>query len=404
MKKGVSTGRWDAGRPARPGRYGSGIVVLAAALGAAGWLASAPREWAGHRDKDDKGNRDGIIIVLPPRLAAGENATLAAVARDGKVLPGVTVELSSGNQVTTDSTGRALFAVPVDGRVLLAYAAASGGKTVGPVSKGKNAAGEADSSEREAALIVAPVPRPLQIVSLPPWVGMRDRFVIRGFGFMGDATANRIFIGGQARLVLAASSLALVVAGSERAEPGPTTVVTQTKDAAKSATLTLVGVSMTSDSGALAPGKSGTLEFQVTGTEQLRAVEVRNLTPDVIRLPRGNFQHVESSGGAHNIIEIAARGLRDGDFSVEVRLMPAVEAPDIEAARTFLEAAHARADHGMRRQIEKWIASLGDQSTIGNMTKQMERAADRTADAGPVALDRAALIRAARNALRGTDK
>jgi hypothetical protein len=374
---------------------------MAAALAAAGWLASAPRGWAGHRDKGDKGNRgDGITIVLPPRLAAGENATLAALAPDGKLLPGVTVALSSGNEVTTDSTGRALFAVPVEARVLLAHVAASGGGIVRPVRKDRNSAGEADSSKRQAALIVAPVPRPLQIVSLPPWVGVHDRLAIRGFGLMGEAAANKIFIGGQPRLVLAASSLALVVGGSTRAEPGPTTVVMQTKHAATSATLTLLGLSMTSDSGALAPEKSEMLKFQVTGTDQPRAVDVRNLTPDVLRLPRGNFQRVESSGGAHNIIEIAARGLRDGDFSVDVRLEPAVQAPDIEAAKVFLESALARKpDHGLQRRITEWIANLDDQSRIESVTKHMEKTAEHTADS-----DSAALIRAARNTLRGADE
>jgi hypothetical protein len=397
MTRGDSQRRAAVARPARRHGLGCWVVVSAGILTATGWLAIAPRGWAGHGDREGGGNRDRITIVLPPRLAAGENATLAVVAPDGKLMAGITVALSSGTQVTTDATGRAQFAVPIDARVLLARLVAAEGSISRPATTPKNA--EADSKERQAAVIVPPVQRSLEIVSLPPWVAVRDRFAIRGFGFMGDARANKIFIGEQPRLVLASSSLALVVAGSARAQPGSSTVVIQTKDGAASATLTLVGVEMTSNPGALAPGKNGTLEFRVIGTDQPRAAEVRNLSPEVLRLLHGNFQRVESSGGAQNITAIAARGLRGGDFSVDVRLAPAAQTPDIEAAKTFLEAAHARGDHRMQRRIAEWIADLGDQNKIARMTKQMEKAADHAADA-----DSAALIRAAQNAIgRGAE-
>jgi len=369
------------------------------AIGAAVWLAIVPQGRASPRDNAGDGKRDGITILLPPRLAGGENATLAVLAPNGKLVPNVTVTLSSGMQVTTDSTGRALFEVPADARVLLAHAAMGGPGIPRTPPIAGNAYPKGEAGEIQAAVVVPGMPRPLQIVSVPPWVGMRDRFAIRGFGFMGDAAANKIFISGQPRMVLASSSLALVVAGSVKAEPGPGSVVVQTRDAAASATLTQLELEMASGPESLAPGKNGVLEFRVTGTDQPRALDVRNFSSDVLRLLRGNFQRVESSGGAQNSIAIAARGLHNGDFSVDVRLVPAVQAPDIEAAKAFLEAVLARSDHNHDRRIIVWIAELGEQDKIESMTEQIEKTANHTSDA-----DTAALIRAARDALRGTEK
>ena len=50
--------------------------------------------------------------LLPPRVVAGAQATLAVVDSHGRLLPNVTVELSTGQNVTTDVTGRALFKAP----------------------------------------------------------------------------------------------------------------------------------------------------------------------------------------------------------------------------------------------------------------------------------------------------
>lgn len=354
-------------------------VVLCAAVEL---LVIAPQVRAGPDTANDDSASDVMTIVLPPRLAAGENATLAVLGADGKLQPGVTVVLSSETeataQVKTDSTGRALFAVPVDARAVLARFA------------------DTVLGESEVALVVPPVAKPLQIVSLPPWVAVHSGFVIHGFGFMADAGANKIFFGGQQGLVLASSSLSLVVASGPRAELGPVTMVLQTKDAATSALLELEGVEMASDSASLAPGKDSVLKFRVTGTDEPRAVNVRNLSPEVIHLQHGDLQHLQSSGGAQNIISIAVRGLRDGDFSVDVSLAPVVKPPDIDAARALLEAAYVRGDSGVQRRITTWIAGLGDQQKLTSIAKQMEEAVKHSNDA-----DSAALLRAARNALQG---
>src|SRR6266851_2406003 len=48
-------------------------------------------------------------IILPPKLVAGAQATLAVLDSQGRLLPNIEVELSGGQKVTTDATGRALF-------------------------------------------------------------------------------------------------------------------------------------------------------------------------------------------------------------------------------------------------------------------------------------------------------
>src|ERR1700734_515081 len=53
-----------------------------------------------------------VTIVLPPKVEAGRRATLAVLGVDGRLAGGVTVQLATGQLITTDTTGRASFTVP----------------------------------------------------------------------------------------------------------------------------------------------------------------------------------------------------------------------------------------------------------------------------------------------------
>src|SRR5580700_5284128 len=64
-----------------------------------------------------------VSIVLPPRLVAGQPATLAVLGVDGRLAEGITVDLGKGQRVKTDKTGRAFFTVPTDAPLLIATAA-----------------------------------------------------------------------------------------------------------------------------------------------------------------------------------------------------------------------------------------------------------------------------------------
>ncbi len=60
------------------------------------------------------------ILLLPRRIVSGERATLAVLDISGRLTPGVTVNFSNGDRLTTDETGRALFAAPLNPGVIFA--------------------------------------------------------------------------------------------------------------------------------------------------------------------------------------------------------------------------------------------------------------------------------------------
>src|SRR5579859_4161964 len=64
-------------------------------------------------------------IILPPKLLAGAQATLAVLDTQGRLLSGAEVELPEGQRVTTDSTGRAMFMAMDKPGMLVARVSAS---------------------------------------------------------------------------------------------------------------------------------------------------------------------------------------------------------------------------------------------------------------------------------------
>jgi hypothetical protein len=87
------------------------ILAYVAALAAAFPAARASRRAVGEET--------GATIILPQKLVAGQPATLAVLTAEGKLAPGVPVEFSGGQRVTTDDSGRASFAAPDEAGVLL---------------------------------------------------------------------------------------------------------------------------------------------------------------------------------------------------------------------------------------------------------------------------------------------
>src|SRR5580704_15607040 len=59
-------------------------------------------------------------IVLPQKMRAGDPATLGVLDAAGRMTAGAVVVLSTGQKVTTDSTGRALFVAPSEPGVMTA--------------------------------------------------------------------------------------------------------------------------------------------------------------------------------------------------------------------------------------------------------------------------------------------
>lgn len=308
------------------------LVLAALACGAAA-QAGAPASSAPE-------DATAAAIVLPQRIVARQPATLAVLSADGRLLPGVAVQFSGGQQVTTDGTGRALFTAPAEPGVLLAEIP---GGSIGA----------------SATVLAAGPPATLGLTQLPRIVSLTDRVVVSGTGFRGEADANRVQLGGQPALVLAASPLTLSVISSKKASPGPAPLVIDVGGAEATTTTTLVAFELTSEKPRVPPQKKGKLFVRVLGSTQRLEIEARNRTPDVIRFRRGDVQRLLTSGGAENTAQIEVEGLRTGDFAFSVRLVPAPAGlPDTESVRQFLLAAQRVAPKKDAHRLEKLIRRL----------------------------------------------
>jgi len=280
------------------------------------------------------GNLKLVTIVIPPKIVAGELATLATLGPDGKLVPHVTVHFGNGEHVETDTTGRAVFTAPKTGGVLIARA--SGDSVAALIDP-------ADGQSATATLEVSPV------------ISVRDRFPICGGGFQGDAEHNRVQINGDFALVLAASPECLVVAAGPSTLAGPATVSVKTSTGRKEAAAALVSFNFEPPKPALTIGARGWLTLRVTGCEKKLIVGAENETPGVIHFEKGDRQEVVTSGGATNKSEIRVQAVSSGDFSFRARLR---SEPDPDLARRFLQAAEPLATPDVQRNLKKLASQL----------------------------------------------
>src|SRR5882762_8178883 len=134
------------------------------------------------------------ILLLPRRIVSGERATLAVLDMNGRLTPGVTVNFSNADRLTTDATGRALFVAPLNPGVIFGSIAGRAGRVATTILSPSGAASTS-----------------IEISSVPRVASLTDRFEIFGKGFCGDADGNQVTIAGQPAIVLASSPTALVV-------------------------------------------------------------------------------------------------------------------------------------------------------------------------------------------------
>lgn len=285
----------------------------------------------------------GATLVLPPQVVAGQPATLAVVGADGRLVSGATVEFSGGKRVTTNATGRAAFRAPDEPGVMVARAGESSATTtvLAPAAEAAEA---------------------LTLVTYPRVVLLGEPFAVHGTGFRGDADANRVHLGNQLAIVLAASPVALVVLPSSAAAPGALPMRVEVGGhSAGSVPTRLIALELVFDKPGLEPGEKARLGVRVRGTEQRLELEIRNLTPGIIRLTGGEVQRVRTRGGPDNRATLTMRGVRAGDFSVSARLVrPATGLPDTEAAREHLAAARQAAPPRAGARLDKLLRLLGE--------------------------------------------
>jgi hypothetical protein len=292
--------------------YGGSILICAPPTGAQSTSATT---WT-------------VSIVLPPRLVAGQPATLAVLGVDGRLADGIAVDVGKGQRVNTDKSGRAFFTVPTGAAVLIATAAGNSAAVL--IDTPAAGAGEQGSS-------VAPV------------VSQVDRFSVCGGGFRGDVDANRVSINGERAFVLASSPECIVVLASPRALPGPAKLAIETPGAQWTAATTLASLHFDPPLPPLVPEKRSKLALHVQGTDQALRVWVENQTPGVLRFLRGDRQEVLTSGGSQNSAEIEVQAIATGDFSFHGRILAA---PDAGVARRYLTAAESIAPKDRQHVVE----------------------------------------------------
>ncbi len=290
-------------------------------------------------------------IVLPQRLVAGQPATLAVLDARGKLLPGAEVEFSGGVCVTTDATGRATFTVPVQPGVLFAELSDGALTVTGTVRA------------TSVVVLASPASSPGPAVSDAPWmISLHDRFTISGSGFSGEADGNQATLGGRPALVLAASPVALALAADPRTAPGVSQLtLTVAGRVLGPLPVTVVALEMEGPPHGIRPKKKEKVMVRLRGTESPAEIIIHNLTPEIVTLPDGDTHRATTSGGAANSAVLVVKGLREGDFSLGVRLVPTVAGlPDTQAARRELRAARSAAPPNWGEVIDRLIRHLDE--------------------------------------------
>ena len=256
------------------------------------------------------------ILLLPRKIVSGEHATLAVLDANGRLTPGVHVNFSNGDRVTTDTTGRALFVAPLDPGKISAVIAGHPGRVFITILSPAEASSDT-----------------LQVTAAPRVASLTDRFELAGRAFCADADANNVTVGGIPALVLASSPMSLVVLPPDNLPAGNADVVVSCrKSVSELFTIRFVELSLEANSSPLSPGDQRTLTVHVHGTPNRVALEARNLAPDVADLTGGNPARVSSSGGEENLAQFQLVGKQRGNFVVSIRLLapPAPPQPPAE--------------------------------------------------------------------------
>jgi hypothetical protein len=250
------------------------------------------------------------VLVMPRKLISGERATLAVLDGNGRLTPGVDVQFSDEEKVTTDVTGRALFVAPLNPGVFTAQIAGRGGRT-------------------SSSVLPSPgLPVSLeQVTGAPRVASLSDRFELEGEGFCGDADANRVSIAGRDALILASSPTSLEVLPPADLEPGVAQVaVACGPKHAKRFAIIFVALELQAKEGSLAPGEHRELVVRVRGTTTKVMLEAHNLAREVADLTGGVTVRASSSGEVENVAKFEVVGKKRGNFAISIRLLTTLSA------------------------------------------------------------------------------
>jgi hypothetical protein len=288
-----------------PGRW-SAFTLL---LGVCAALAAAQQPPKPHASPAPR------LIILPPKVVAGAQGTLAVLDSQGRLLPNIAVELLGGQKVTTDLTGRAMFQAPDRPGTLVAKASGQG------VAATATVVATEDSARHGAS---GGTPRAVNVDFHPHALAIHDRFTLEGSGFRGAADSNHVYLNGDPCLVLASSPVSLVALPGPRVPVGDVTLhVTVGGIDAGQFPVSAVLLEFSGPAEAVNAGSRGKLIVHAHGTTEPLLLEVRNGSPAVIQLSKGNIQRIKTSGGDENIAPVEIKFVTGGNYSVSARLIPA---------------------------------------------------------------------------------
>lgn len=258
------------------------------------------------------------LIVLPPKVVAANQATLAVLDSQGRLLPGIKVEILGDEIVTTDVTGRATFTAPEEPGKLTAKIT---GLTV-------NASADIVPFEHPAGGTAAPAqstdPSQAKVTSYPRLLEIHDRFTLEGAGFRGAADLNHVYLNEDPCLVLAASPVSLVALPGVHVPVGDTNLrVAVAGTDAGHFTVSVVLLEFSGPAEAMNAGTTGQLTVRALGTAEPLLLEIRNGSPAVIQLAKGNVQRLKTSGGEDNEAPFDVKFVSGGSYVVTARLISA---------------------------------------------------------------------------------
>jgi IPT/TIG domain len=255
------------------------------------------------------------LILLPAEVVTGAPAMLAVLDAQGRLLPDVTVDLSDGQKIITDETGRALFRGPEQLGALTAKAANSEVSAMATVV----ASGHGGAPGTAAAQ-----PGTIRVTSYPKVLAIHDRFTLQGSGFQGIADSNHVSLNGDPCLIVASSPASLVALPGPHVPVGEVTLrVAVGGMEAGQFPVSSVLLDFSGPTEAINAGSNGTLTLHAHGTMEPLLVEIRNGSPSVIQLSKGNVQRVKTSGGEDNVAPVDVKFVAGGNYLVVARLLSA---------------------------------------------------------------------------------
>ncbi len=252
-----------------------------------------------------------FTMLMPDRALAGQPVTVAFV--DEQRNPESNVELSfNGVTLATDQNGQAQYMIPED---------------------------ETPGRSLNIALLSRPYEMPAVIEVLQPLatpsspqapkvdkashlVSRRSNLVIDGHNFDGVAQNNRVIIDGMTECTIAAASpVQLKVTLPKELRPGPHSLCVSTEGMRSNPIgFELAQLEVVCEGKDNPKDTSGKVTVKVVGTTTKVNVKLVNLSPDLIKLNKGDDVKLLSSGGADNTASVSVQRLKKGPMKVEAWL------------------------------------------------------------------------------------